>query len=97
MGMLPQQQQMANFQMQGQIPNISPHGNQYQFPQQQIPQPHLGVPLNAPTQPSAHRRNQSALPQMGSMGPPPAPTQSTSGANFSFCDFTFLLVKVARM
>ncbi|TID21704.1 Ammonium transporter 1 [Venturia nashicola] len=83
MGMLPQQQQqMANFQMQGQMPNISPHANSYAFgQQQQIPQQHLGVPLNAPTQPSAHRRNQSALPQMGSMGPPPAPTQGRENVN----------------
>jgi len=88
MGMIPQQQQMQYNQMQGQIPNVSPHGNQFQFPpqmqqqQQQQQQQHLGAPMNPPTQPSAHRRNQSALPGMGSMGPPPAPTAGTSGATF---------------
>jgi protein SSD1 len=70
-GMLQPQQQMQNFGMQG-MQNASPHGNNYQFPQQ-MQQQHLGIPLNPPTQPSAHRRNQSAA-GMGSMGPPPAPS-----------------------
>jgi len=77
MGMIqPQQHLPGNFQMQGQVPNVSPHNNQYQF-QQQVPQPHLAVPMNPPSQPSAHRRNQSALPNV--MGPPPAPSSGTSG------------------
>ncbi|KAJ4367422.1 Translational repressor [Neocucurbitaria cava] len=78
MGMIQPQQQLGNFQMQGQIPNVSPHVNNFQFPQQQIPQQHLAVPMNPPAQPSAHRRNQSALPNVG-MGPPPAPSSGASG------------------
>lgn len=79
MGMIQPQQHLpgANFQMQGQLPNVSPHTNNFQFPQQ-MPQQHLGVPVNAPSQPSAHRRNQSALPNVG-MGPPPAPSSGASG------------------
>jgi protein SSD1 len=37
--------------------------------------------MGAPTQPLSHRRNQSALPNMG-MGPPPAPSSGASGSNF---------------
>ncbi|PVI08565.1 RNB-domain-containing protein [Periconia macrospinosa] len=79
MGMIqPQQHLPANFQMQGQMSNVSPHTNQYQFPQQMAQQQqHLNVPLNAPSQPSSHRRNQSALPNV--MGPPPAPSSGSSG------------------
>lgn len=78
MGMIqPQQHLPGNFQMQGQMSNVSPHTNQFQFPQQ-MPQQHLAVPMNAPSQPSSHRRNQSALPNvMG--GPPPAPSSGASG------------------
>ena len=78
MGMIqPQQHLPANFQMQGQMPNVSPNPNQFQFAQQ-MPQQHLAVPMNAPSQPSSHRRNQSALPNvMG--GPPPAPSSGASG------------------
>lgn len=79
-GMMPPQQQMTNFPVQGQMPNVSPHANTFQFPQQ-LQQQQLGVPMNAPTQPSAHRRNQSALPGMGSMGPPPAPSAGAAGVN----------------
>lgn len=73
MGMIQPQQQLGNFQM----PNVSPQVNNYQFPQQmQMPQQqqqqHLGI------QPTAHRRNQSALPNVG-MGPPPAPSSGASG------------------
>jgi protein SSD1 len=75
MGMIPQQQQLGNFQMQGQMPNATP--NNFQFPQQ-MPQQHLGVPMNAAGQPPAHRRNQSALPNVG-MGPPPAPSSGAAG------------------
>ena len=68
---------------------MSPHANAFQFPQQaqqqqqQVPsqQQQLGVPMNAPTQPASHRRNQSALPNM-SMGPPPAPSSGASSAGF---------------
>lgn len=80
MGMIPPQQQLGNFQMPGQIPNVSPQVNNYQF-QQQVPmqgQQHLAVPMGAPAQSSAHRRNQSALPNVG-MGPPPAPSSGASG------------------
>lgn len=73
MGMIqPQQHLPGNFQM----PNVSPHNNQYQF-QQPVPQQNLTVPMNPPSQPSAHRRNQSALPNV--MGPPPAPSSGSSG------------------
>lgn len=80
MGMIQPQQQLGNFQMPGQMPNVSPQVNNYQFAQQmQMPQQqHLAVPMNAPAQPSAHRRNQSALPNVG-MGPPPAPSSGASG------------------
>ncbi|KAF2869797.1 cell wall biogenesis protein phosphatase Ssd1 [Massariosphaeria phaeospora] len=79
MGMIQPQQHLpgANFQMQGQMSNVSPHSNNFQFPQQ-MPQQHLAVPMNAPAQPSVHRRNQSALPNVG-MGPPPAPSSGASG------------------
>ena len=68
--------------MQGQVSmaGVSPHNNAFQFPMQQ--QQQLGVPMNAPTQPSSHRRNQSALPNVG-MGPPPAPSSGASGSAFS--------------
>ncbi|KAF2189611.1 cell wall biogenesis protein phosphatase Ssd1 [Zopfia rhizophila CBS 207.26] len=79
MGMIQPQQHLpgGNFQMQGQMSNVSPHTNNFQFPQQ-MPQQHLAVPMNAPSQPSSHRRNQSALPNVG-MGPPPAPSSGASG------------------
>lgn len=87
MGMIPQQQQLPNVGFQAQQPQVqvtmsgmSPHANAFQFPQQ-LQQQQLGVPINAPTQPSSHRRNQSALPNMG-MGPPPAPSSGASGAGF---------------
>lgn len=75
MGMIQPQQHLGNFQMQGQMPNVTP--NNFQFAQQ-MGQQHLAVPMNAPAQPSAHRRNQSALPNVG-MGPPPAPSSGASG------------------
>ena len=93
MGMIPQQQpiqptvnypaQQAN---QGQVSmaGISPHASAFQFPQQIQQQQHLGVPMNAPTQPSSHRRNHSALPNM-TMGPPPAPSSGAAGS--AFADF----------
>ena len=93
MGMIPHQNQLPTVNYptqqgpQGQVTmgGISPHGNAFQFPQQQQQQlqpQQLGVPINAPTQPSSHRRNQSALPGM-SMGPPPAPSAGASGSSFS--------------
>lgn len=39
--------------------------------------------MGAPTQPSSHRRNQSALPNMG-MGPPPAPSSGAAGSTVDF-------------
>ncbi|EFR01536.1 cell wall biogenesis protein phosphatase Ssd1 [Nannizzia gypsea CBS 118893] len=75
-GMIPQQQmqQMQPLgypQMQGQ--GVMPVG--FQFPQMQGQQ-HLGVPNQ-----SSHRRNQSALPNVG-MGPPPAPSSGAAGAQY---------------
>lgn len=94
MGMIPQQQQLPTVgfpPQQGLQPpvtmaGISPHPNAFQFPQQgqqqQLqPQQQLSVPMNAPAQPASHRRNQSALPNMG-MGPPPAPSSGASGSGF---------------
>lgn len=46
-----------------------------QLPQQQV----------IPNQPMSHRRNQSALPNMG-MGPPPAPSAGASGSAFGQSD-----------
>ncbi|KAF2279496.1 putative cell wall biogenesis protein phosphatase Ssd1 [Westerdykella ornata] len=78
MGMIAQQQPLpANFQMLPQMSNVSPHANNYQFPPQ-MPQQQLAVPVNTPPQGSSHRRNQSALPNVG-MGPPPAPSSGASG------------------
>lgn len=37
MGMIQPQQQLGNFQMPGQMPNVSPQVNNYQFPQQMQP------------------------------------------------------------
>ena len=48
MGMIQPQQQLGNFQMQpGQMANLSPQVNNYQFQQQQMGQQHLGVPMHA--------------------------------------------------
>lgn len=44
-------------------------------------QQQMNAPMGAPTQPLSHRRNQSALPNMG-MGPPPAPSSGASGSAF---------------
>lgn len=86
MGMIQPQQHLqpvnAFSPVQGQVSmsGMSPHANAFQFPAQ-LQQQQLGVPMNAPTQPSSHRRNQSALPNM-SMGPPPAPSSGASGSAF---------------
>ncbi|KXT01518.1 hypothetical protein AC578_4527 [Pseudocercospora eumusae] len=84
MGMIPQQQQLPNQfqQLQGQMQNlnVSPNPGAFQFPQQQQ---HLGIPMTGGmAQPTGHRRNQSAMPNMG-MGPPPAPSAGASGSGFA--------------
>ncbi|KAI9759029.1 MAG: hypothetical protein M4579_002618 [Chaenotheca gracillima] len=93
MGMLPPQQQHLSpasafspvqGQMQQGMQTISPNMNTFQFPQQQqqqqqLQQQGMNPPVSAPTQPSSHRRNQSALPNMGA-GPPPAPSSGASGS-----------------
>jgi len=83
MGMIPANQAMApGFNpLQPTMANISPQAG-FQFPNQ-LPQ--QNVNLAPPTQPLSHRRNQSALPNMG-MGPPPAPSSGASGANFGNFD-----------
>ncbi|KAG9232120.1 hypothetical protein BJ875DRAFT_381410 [Amylocarpus encephaloides] len=62
--------------------NLSPQ-SAFQFPNQipQQQQQQMNAPTGAPTQPLSHRRNQSALPNMG-MGPPPAPSSGASGTGF---------------
>lgn len=86
LGMIQPQQHLqpvnAFAPVQGQVSMsaMSPHANAFQFPAQ-LQQQQLGVPMNAPTQPSSHRRNQSAMPNM-SMGPPPAPSSGASGSSF---------------
>ncbi|KAF2206705.1 hypothetical protein CERZMDRAFT_52619 [Cercospora zeae-maydis SCOH1-5] len=84
MGMIPQQQQLPNQfqQLQGQMQslNVSQPGA-FQFPQQG--QQHLGIPMTGGiAQPGGHRRNQSAMPNMG-MGPPPAPSAGAAGSGFA--------------
>lgn len=51
----------------------------FQFPGQ-LPQGQQNMAM-PPQQPLSHRRNQSAIPNMG-MGPPPAPSSGASGAAF---------------
>lgn len=84
MGMIPPTQHLAPSNaynpLQQQMPNMAP-GNAFQFPNQLQQQP-LAAPMGAPTQPQAHRRNQSALPNM-SMGPPPAPSSGLAQSAFS--------------
>jgi protein SSD1 len=87
MGMIPQQQQLPNQyqQLQGQMQNLNlATPAAFQFPQQsQMGQQHLGIPLaGGMAQPAGHRRNQSAMPNMG-MGPPPAPSSGAAGAAFN--------------
>ena len=79
MGMMPPQAMGpggAFSHMQG-VAGMSPHGG-FQFPSQLQQQQNLG----APTQPMSHRRNQSAIPNMGMGGPPPAPSSGASGSSF---------------
>ncbi|KAK0313216.1 Translational repressor [Friedmanniomyces endolithicus] len=105
MGMIPQQQQLPTpyqqmqGQMQGQMQsmNLSPNQNAFQFQQQPMGamggQQQLGIPMTSGMAgASAHRRNQSAMPNMGmgmtSMGPPPAPSSGASGSGFGNFDFS---------
>ncbi|KAK3945800.1 RNB domain-containing protein [Diplogelasinospora grovesii] len=67
--------------LQPTMANISPQTG-FQFPNQ-LPQ--QNVSMAPPTQPLSHRRNQSALPNMG-MGPPPAPSSGASGSAFGSFD-----------
>lgn len=86
MGMIPQQQQLPNQyqQLQGQMQNLNVSPNPNQMPQFQQQQP-MGIPMTGGMGvPPSHRRNQSAMPNMG-MGPPPAPSSGASGFN----DFNF--------
>jgi protein SSD1 len=85
MGMIPPTQHLAPAgaynPIQPQMQNMSPQTG-FQFPNQmQQQQQQMSAPMGAPTQPLSHRRNQSALPNMG-MGPPPAPSSGTSGSAF---------------
>jgi protein SSD1 len=88
-GVISQQQQLPTQfqQLQGQMQNmnISPNANQFQFQQQQqlaqqqLAQQQLGIPMTGGMAAPAHRRNQSAMPNMGMAGPPPAPSSGASG------------------
>ncbi|KAK6833698.1 hypothetical protein PG987_008392 [Apiospora arundinis] len=80
MGMMPPGQlgPGGNFNPLQPMTNMSPQAG-FQFPNQ-LPQ-QSNQPMGAPSQPMAHRRNQSALPNMG-IGPPPAPSAGASGAPF---------------
>jgi len=81
MGMIPPTQHLApNGQFNPLQPQIQNQQNAYQFPNQ-LQQQQMNAPMGAPTQPLSHRRNQSALPNMG-MGPPPAPSSGASGTAF---------------
>ena len=83
MGMLPPGQPLAAGgaynPLQPGMTNMSPQAG-FQFPNQ-LPQQNMAPP----TQPLSHRRNQSALPNMG-MGPPPAPSSGASGSAFGNFD-----------
>ncbi|PGH21500.1 hypothetical protein AJ80_03168 [Polytolypa hystricis UAMH7299] len=88
MGLLQQPQSLQHLgyspTIQGQttMAGVTPHGNAFQFPQlQQQQQQQMGAQLNAPNQ-SSHRRNQSALPNVG-IGPPPAPSSGASGSAYA--------------
>ncbi|KAJ9621814.1 Translational repressor [Knufia peltigerae] len=82
MGMIQQPlQNMPGYSpIQGQpnMAGMSPNNTNFQFPQMQQ---QMGMQSNPPTQPAAHRRNQSALPGMA-MGPPPAPSSGTAGSTY---------------
>lgn len=78
MGMIPPTQQLGpggGFNpLQPAMGNMG-HQGAFQFPNQ-MQQPN--VQMGHPNQPMSHRRNQSAIPNMG-MGPPPAPSSGASG------------------
>lgn len=83
MGMIPPTQHLApggGYPIQPQMQSLSPQ-SAFQFPNQMQQQQQMNAPMGAPTQPLSHRRNQSAIPNMG-MGPPPAPSSGASGSNF---------------
>ncbi|PSK37487.1 Virulence protein SSD1 [Elsinoe australis] len=86
LGMIQPQQQLPNqtySQVQG---HLSPPTNAFQFPQQQqYGQQQIGMQQMQQQSPQAHRRNQSAMPNVN-MGPPPAPS---AGAGTAFADFNF--------
>lgn len=96
MGMIPQQQQLPTQyeQLQGQMQNlqVNSNPNAYQFQQGQMGQmgqQQLNVPMTGGMgAPGGHRRNQSAMPNMG-MGPPPAPSSGASGFGGAGGDFSF--------
>lgn len=81
MGMIPPSQHLApgGYPPPQQMQNRSPQPA-FQYPNQLQP-PQINAPMAAPTQPLSHRRNQSALPNMG-MGPPPAPSSGASGSSY---------------
>ncbi|KAI0205124.1 hypothetical protein F4808DRAFT_273759 [Astrocystis sublimbata] len=68
----------GQYPLQPNMVNMSPQAA-FQFPNQ-LPQ-QQNVQMGAPNQPMSHRRNQSALPNVG-MGPPPAPSSGASGSAF---------------
>ncbi|KAI0470824.1 hypothetical protein GGR56DRAFT_667885 [Xylariaceae sp. FL0804] len=68
--------------LQPPMANMSPQAG-FQFPNQ-LPQ-QQNMQMGPPSQPMSHRRNQSALPNMG-MGPPPAPSSGAAGASFGQAD-----------
>ncbi|KAI6247657.1 Virulence protein SSD1 [Erysiphe necator] len=79
MGMIPASQQLIqgnnfNSLQQQQIQNLPQ--SKFQYPNH-IQQAQINTSMGPPTQPLSHRRNQSALPNMG-MGPPPAPSSGSS-------------------
>lgn len=80
MGMIPAAQQFTtgnnfNTLQQQQIQNLPPQAK-FQYPNH-MQQAHINASMAPPTQPLSHRRNQSAVPNMG-MGPPPAPSSGSS-------------------
>lgn len=66
-------QPIPGFQAMPGMTNMQPFS---QFPNQ-LPQQNMSIPA----QPLSHRRNQSAIPNMG-VGPPPAPSSGASGSTF---------------
>ncbi|EPQ62312.1 Bgt-2133 [Blumeria graminis f. sp. tritici] len=85
MGMIPPTQHLAQGGgftplQQQQLPNMSSQSS-FQFPNQ-MQQSQINGNMGAPAQPMSHRRNQSAVPNMG-MGPPPAPSSGTSSIAFN--------------